>query len=181
MIVNEEVKVLLSEKQIQNRIAEIAEQITQDYQCKSPICIGVLKGAFIFMADLVRKIDLPLRTDFLTVSSYGDMTKSSGIVRMISDLSKPVEDEDLIIIEDIVDTGRTLHYLIENLKTRSPKSIKTCALLHKPELKEVDVKIDYVGFTIPNHFVIGYGLDAAQKYRNLHYIGYFPNPKPKSA
>ncbi len=180
MIVNEEVKVLLSQKQIHERIEQIAAQITQDYHGRSPICIGVLKGAFIFMADLVRKIDLPLRTDFLTVSSYGDTTKSSGIVRMLSDLSKPVEDEDLIIIEDIVDTGRTLHYLIENLRTRNPRSIRTCALLHKPELKEVDVQIDYIGFTIPNHFVIGYGLDAAQKYRNLDYIGYFPNPKPKT-
>ncbi len=179
MIVHEEVKVLLTEEQIKARTKEIADQITKDYKDKSPICICVLKGAFLFMADLVREIDLPLRTDFLTVSSYGDKTKSSGIVRLISDLSKPVEGEDLIIIEDIVDTGRTLDYLLHNLKTRNPNSVRTCSLLHKPELKEVDVQIDYCGFTIPNHFVIGYGLDAAQKYRNLSYIGYFPNPKPE--
>jgi hypoxanthine phosphoribosyltransferase len=136
------------------------------------VVIGVLKGSVIFMADLVRHIALPVKLDFMGISPYGDATVSSGVVQITQDVSKPLEGKHVIVVEDIVDTGHTVHYLLENLATRRPASIKLAALLHKPERQERQVLIDYLGFTIPNKFVVGYGLDIAQLYRNLPFIGY---------
>ena len=168
----EEVSRMISEEDLQARIAELGGQITRDYSGKDLVLIGVLKGCFLFMADLCRHIKLPLTMDFMSIASYGDGTKSSGVVQITSDLSKPIEDKHVIIVEDIIDTGLTAHYLFENLATRHPASVKLCSLLHKPERSEVEVKIDYLGFKIPNKVVVGYGLDIVQKYRNLDFIGY---------
>jgi hypoxanthine phosphoribosyltransferase len=154
----------------------MGKQITEDYRGHADkadvVVIGVLKGSVIFMADLVRHIALPVKLEFMGISSYGDETVSSGVVQITQDVSKPLEGKHVIVVEDIVDTGHTVHYLLENLGTRRPASIKLAALLHKPERQERQVTIDYLGFTIPNKFVVGYGLDAAQLYRNLPYIGY---------
>jgi len=136
--------------------------------------IGVLKGSMIFLADLMRHIALPIVVDFIGISSYGDATVSSGVVQITQDVSRPLEGKHVIVVEDIVDTGHTVHYLLDNLATRRPASIKLASLLHKPDRSERDVKIDYLGFTIPNKFVVGYGLDVAQQYRNLPFIGYVP-------
>ena len=164
---------LISADAIATRVAELGKQITEDYRDKPDVVvIGVLKGSVIFMADLVRHIALPVKLDFMGISSYGDETVSSGVVQITQDVSKPLEGKHVIVVEDIVDTGHTVHYLLENLATRRPASIKLAALLHKPERQERQVTIDYLGFTIPNKFVVGYGLDIAQLYRNLPYIGY---------
>lgn len=164
---------LISAEAIATRVAELGQQITEDYRDKPDVVvIGVLKGSVIFMADLVRHIALPVKLDFMGISSYGDATVSSGVVQITQDVSKPLEGKHVIVVEDIVDTGHTVHYLLENLATRRPASIKLAALLHKPERQERQVHIDYLGFTIPNKFVVGYGLDVAQLYRNLPYIGY---------
>jgi hypoxanthine phosphoribosyltransferase len=136
------------------------------------VVVGVLKGSVIFLADLVRQIAAPVYLEFIGISSYGDATVSSGVVQITQDLSRPIEGKHVIVVEDIVDTGHTVHYLLENLATRRPASIKLCALLHKPDRAEQEVKIDYLGFTIPNKFVVGYGLDVAQQFRNLPFIGY---------
>jgi hypoxanthine phosphoribosyltransferase len=170
---------LISAEAIAARVAELGAQITTEYQPlvghADVVVIGVLKGSVIFLADLVRHIALPIVVDFIGISSYGDATVSSGVVQITQDLSKPIEGKHVIVVEDIVDTGHTVHYLLENLGTRRPASIKLASLLHKPERQERQVKIDYLGFTIPNKFVVGYGLDVAQKYRNLPYIGYVQN------
>jgi hypoxanthine phosphoribosyltransferase len=148
-------------------------QITRDYQDRADVVvIGVLKGSVIFMSDLVRHIGLPIYLDFIGISSYGDASVSSGVVQITQDLSRPIEGKHVIVVEDIVDTGHTLTYLLENLATRRPASIALASLLHKPERSEREVKIDYLGFTIPNKFVVGYGLDIAQQFRNLPFIGY---------
>lgn len=167
-------KTLISESELQKRIAELGAEITKDYEEHGDdlILIGVLKGSILFMADLCRHIQLPLSMDFMGIASYGDGTKSSGVVQITSDLSKPIEGKHVIVVEDIIDTGLTAHYLFDNLSTRRPGSVKLCSLLHKPERSEVEVKIDYLGFEVPNKFVVGYGLDIAQKYRNLPFIGY---------
>ena len=166
---------LISAEAIATRVAELGKQITEDYRDKPDVVvIGVLKGSVIFMADLVRHIALPVKLDFMGISSYGDATVSSGVVQITQDVSKPLEGKHVIVVEDIVDTGHTVHYLLENLATRRPASIKLAALLHKPERAEREVHIDYLGFTIPNKFVVGYGLDVAQQYRNLAFIGYVP-------
>jgi hypoxanthine phosphoribosyltransferase len=158
------------------RIAELGARITADYQAlgggEDLVVLGVLKGSVIFLADLVRTIALPLTLDFIAVASYGDATESSGVVQITQDLTRPIAGKHVLIVEDIVDTGHTVHYLIQNLATRGPASIRLCSLLHKPERQERDVVIDYLGFTIPNKFVVGYGLDIAQRYRNLPFIGY---------
>ncbi len=167
---------LISAEAIAARVAELGRQITTDYQGKSDVVVvGVLKGSVIFMADLVRHIALPIQTEFIGISSYGDATVSSGVVQITQDVSRPLENKHVIVVEDIVDTGHTVHYLLENLATRRPASIRLAALLHKPERQERQVKIDYLGFTIPNKFVVGYGLDKAQQYRNLPFIGYVTN------
>jgi hypoxanthine phosphoribosyltransferase len=164
---------LISADAIATRVAELGTQITADYRDKTDVVvIGVLKGSVIFMSDLVRHIGLPIRIDFIGISSYGDATVSSGVVQITQDVSRPLEGKHVIVVEDIVDTGHTVHYLLENLATRRPASIKLASLLHKPERQERAVKIDYLGFTIPNKFVVGYGLDIAQQYRNLPFIGY---------
>jgi len=167
---------LVSAQAIAARVAELGAQITADYAPLAPandiVVIGVLKGSVIFLADLVRHIGAPIYVDFIAISSYGDATTSSGVVQITQDLSRSIEGKHVIVVEDIVDTGHTVHYLLENLATRRPASIKLCSLLHKPERSERSVKIDYLGFTIPNKFVVGYGLDIAQQYRNLPFIGY---------
>jgi hypoxanthine phosphoribosyltransferase len=167
---------LISAQAIAARVAELGAQLTAEYaplsRTSEVVVIGVLKGSVIFMADLVRHIAAPILVEFIGISSYGDATVSSGVVQITQDLSRPVEGKHIIVVEDIVDTGHTVHYLLENLATRRPASIKLCALLHKPERAERNIKIDYLGFTIPNKFVVGYGLDIAQQYRNLPFIGY---------
>jgi len=167
---------LISADAIAARVAELGAQITADYgpliAAADVVVIGVLKGSVLFMADLVRHIGLAIHLDFIGISSYGDATTSSGVVRITQDLSRSIEGKHVIVVEDIVDTGHTVHYLLENLGTRRPASIKLCSLLHKPERSERDVQIDYLGFTIPNKFVVGYGLDVSQQYRNLPFIGF---------
>ncbi|MCK4510971.1 hypoxanthine phosphoribosyltransferase [bacterium] len=164
-------KVLLTKEQIAERVEELGIRISKDYQDDPPIMVSVLKGGFIFLADLVRAISIPIEIDFMEVSSYGDGTVSSGVVRILEDLSLNIEDRHILIVEDIIDTGHTLRYIIENLKTRHPKSVKICTLLDRRGRREVEIPLDYVGFVVPDKFVIGYGLDLAQKYRNLSYIG----------
>jgi hypoxanthine phosphoribosyltransferase len=162
--------VLLDEQTIQKRVRELGAQIEKDYAGKTPLLVGVLKGASIFHADLVRAINLQLSLDFIAVASYGDLTKSSGEVRILKDLDESLDGRDVLLVEDIVDTGLTLHYLLQNLRARSPRSLKIVALLSKPSRREIEVPVDYMGFEIPDEFVIGYGLDYAQRYRNLREI-----------
>jgi len=169
---DENLEVLLSAEQIKARIAELGAQITIDYADKEPIMVGVLKGAFVFMADLARAVDLNLTTEFMAVSSYGKERQSSGEVKIVKDLDVPVEGKHLIVVEDIVDTGLTLSYLLENLHSRGAASVKLATLLDKPEPRiKKELKIDYCGFQVPNRFLVGFGLDAAERYRNLPFIG----------
>ena len=163
---------LLTQAQIETRIEELAQTISRDFQDRDLMVVGVLTGSFVFVADLVRRIELPLAVDFLGLSSYGSGTESSGIVKITKDLSSPIEGKDVLIIEDIIDTGLTMRYLLENLSTRQPASLRVCPLLHKPSKTQMPVQIDYVGFSIEDKFVIGYGLDLAERYRNLPYIGH---------
>ena len=174
---NPNLEVLLSEQQIQSRINELGAEITHDYAGRNPLLIGVLKGACFFMSDLLRAIDTRLGIEFMAISSYGSSTRTSGEVRILKDLDVPVEGRDLIVIEDIVDTGLTLSYLMANLKSRGAASVKLVALLDKHERRERDVEIDYLGFQIPDHFVVGYGLDFAERYRNLPFIAVLKNPE----
>jgi len=160
-------RVLLSREQIAARVVELGAAITAEYAGRSPVVVPVLKGSFVFAADLVRTIDLPLTVELLGVQSYGDETKSSGVVRITLDLVRPIAGEDVLLVEDIVDTGLTSAYLLEQLAARGPRTLKLCALLHKPSRQVRPVAIDYLGFTIPDVFVVGYGLDAAQRHRNL--------------
>lgn len=166
--------ILLSEEQIQAKVRELGERIGRDYADKDLVMIAVLKGAFVFMADLCRAIPLPMRCDFLGLSSYEDRTTSSGVIRITSDLNRAIEGEDVLVVEDIVDTGLTMQYLRENLRIRKPRSIRLCSLLHKPARQKVEIPIDYLGFTIPDVFVVGYGLDHQGRYRNLRYLGVLP-------
>lgn len=163
-------RVLLGESAIKNRVDELGAAISRDYAGQEPIVVGILKGAMIFMADLVRALDIPARLDFMVVSSYGATSKSSGVVRILKDLEQSVEGRHLIIVEDIVDSGLTLNYLAANLKSRKPASLKICTLLDKPDRRKVEVQLDYNGFVIPDEFVVGYGLDYNEKYRNLREI-----------
>ena len=164
-------EVLFSEEQLKNRVQEIAQQITADYQGKEIMLISVLRGSFVFMADLCRAIDLPCTVDFMAVSSYGKGTKSSGQVQITKDLSEDITDRHIIVVEDILDSGNTLSYLLKILENRHPASIRLCTLLDKPDRRVKPVEVHYSGFTIPDAFVVGYGLDYAEKYRNLPYIG----------
>jgi hypoxanthine phosphoribosyltransferase len=159
--------ILLDLPTIQNRVRELGAQITRDYQGTAPHLICILKGACVFHADLIRAINLGVSFDFIAVGSYGAGTKSSGEVRILKDLDESVEGRDVLLVEDILDTGLTLHYLIQNLESRGPRSLKIAAFLNKPSRREIPVKADYIGFDIPDHFVIGYGLDYCQRYRNL--------------
>jgi hypoxanthine phosphoribosyltransferase len=165
---------LISAEAIAGRIAELGRQITEDYRDHGEdlVLLGVLKGSVIFLSDLCRQIALPLTLEFIGIASYGDETESTGVVQITSDLTRPIEHKHVLIVEDIMDTGLTAHYLMDNFATRKPASVKLCSLLHKPARSVVDVPIDYLGFTVPNKFVVGYGLDAAQRYRNLPFIGY---------
>lgn len=167
----ENVRTLIDADAIQKRVREMGAQITRDYQGKQLVLVPVLKGSFIFASDLARAIDLHVSVDFLAVRSYGDGTETSGVVQITSDLTKPIEGKEVIVVEDIVDTGLTMAYLFENLETRHPSSVKLASLLHKPARTRVPVEIDYLGFTIDDVFVVGYGLDHAGRYRNLPYVG----------
>ena len=161
----------LTEEEVDKRISEIGEQITKDYAGKDVHLICVLKGGSFFMCELAKRIDLEVSIDFMSVSSYGSDTKSSGVVKIIKDLDESIKDKNVIVVEDIVDSGRTLSYLLQNLNERGPKSLSLCTLLDKPDRRVVPVNVDYTGFEIPDEFVVGYGLDYAQKYRTLPYIG----------
>ena len=164
-------KILFSAEDLGKRIRELGEQITNDYEGKDLIVIGILKGSNIFTSDLVRKINIPLKIDFMVVSSYGNTTESTGVVRILKDLENSVENKHLLIVEDIVDSGLTLKYLKEMLLTRTPESIKICTLLDKPARRKEYVNIDYMGFEVPDEFIVGYGIDYAEMYRNLPYVG----------
>jgi hypoxanthine phosphoribosyltransferase len=168
----ERVVTLLTAEQIQRRVRELGAAITRDYAGHNLVVVCVLKGSFVFAADLTRSIDLPLRVDFLGVRSYGADTESSGVVQITQDLSRPIEHDDVLLVEDIVDTGLTVAHLMNLLRTRAPASVKVCALLHKPTRARVPAPLDYLGFTIEDQFVVGYGLDRAERYRNLPYIGF---------
>jgi hypoxanthine phosphoribosyltransferase len=169
---NKKIKELISAEKIAQRVGELGQQIAEHYQGEELVLVGVLKGSFLFIADLARAIpSTEVRIDFLGLASYGDETKSSGVVQITTDLTRPVEGKHVLVVEDIVDTGLTMDYLMDNLKTRHPASVKLCSLLHKPSRQKKQVPIDYLGFTIPDLFVVGYGLDYAQRYRNLPYLG----------
>ena len=164
-------RVLFSEEALDKRVSEIAAEINRDYAGKEPMLISVLRGSFVFMADLIRKIEVPCTVDFMAVSSYGRGTTSSGQVQITKDLSDDIEGKDIIVVEDILDSGNTLSYLLQLLRARKPASMRLCTLLDKPDRRVKEVHVDYTGFTIPDEFVVGYGLDYAEKYRNLPYIG----------
>jgi hypoxanthine phosphoribosyltransferase len=163
--------VLVTREQLRDRTAELGRQITIDYASKDPLLVGVLKGAVVFMVDLARQIDLPLAVDFMAVSSYGNSTESTGVVRILKDLDEAIDSRHVLLVEDIVDTGLTLRYIVENLRDRGPASVRICALLRKKKARQTAPPLDYVGFEIPDEFVVGYGLDYAEQYRNLPYVG----------
>lgn len=164
-------RVLLSEEQLKQRVRELGEEISKEYAGKEILMIGVLRGAVMFMADLARAIAVPVMIDFMAVSSYGTSTSSSGIVRILKDLDEEVAGKHVLIVEDIIDSGLTLSYLVDNIKSRQPASVRICTLLNKPERRKVDLEVNYNGFVVPDEFVVGYGLDYAEKYRNLPFIG----------
>ncbi len=167
----ERVQIMLSEEEVDARIKAIGEQISRDYEGKQIHLICVLKGGSFFMCELAKRITVPVSLDFMSVSSYGSDTKSSGVVKIVKDLDESIKDKDVLVVEDIVDSGRTLSYLMEMLKDRKPRSLHLCTLLDKPDRRVVPVNVDYTGFQIPDEFVVGYGLDYDQRYRNLPYIG----------
>ena len=167
----ENVKVMLSEEEVDKRIQEIGDQISKDYAGKQVHLVCVLKGGAFFMCELAKRITVPVTMDFMSASSYGSSTKSSGVVKIVKDLDEPLNGKDVLVVEDIIDSGRTLSYLLEMLKDRKPASLKLCTLLDKPSRRVIDVDVDYTGFQIPDEFVVGYGLDYDQRYRNLPYIG----------
>jgi hypoxanthine phosphoribosyltransferase len=164
-------EVLIDEEALQRRIVELGDEISADYAGRDLLLIGVLKGAVFFMADLMRRLTVPCEIDFMAISSYGGQTDSSGVVRILKDLDMNIEGRDVLVVEDIIDSGLTLSYLMRNLRSRRPSSLAVCALMTKPERREIDVPVRYVGFEIPNRFVIGYGLDFGERYRNLPYVG----------
>lgn len=167
----ENIKVLLTEQEVNDRIRELGDEISEDYAGKSICLVCVLKGGVFFTCELAKRICVPVTLDFMSVSSYGSSTVSSGIVRIVKDLDESIEGKDVLIAEDIIDSGNTLHYLVDILNQRKPHSIRICTLLDKPDRRTAQVKVDYVGFEVPDQFVVGYGLDYDQKYRNLPYIG----------
>ncbi len=168
---NQIAKILISEEQIKSKVRELGEGISLDYQDKNLVVIGILKGAIVFLADLVREIKVPLQMDFMAVSSYGTSTHTSGVVRILKDLEGDIAGKDILLVEDIIDTGLTLSYLKENLKARRPASLKICTFLDKPSRRKADLLPDYKGYDIPDEFVVGYGLDFSGKFRNLPYVG----------
>jgi hypoxanthine phosphoribosyltransferase len=164
-------EILIDEDRLRSRVHELGEEISADYAGRDLLLIGVLKGAVFFMADLMRTLTIPCEIDFMAISSYGAQTDSSGVVRILKDLDINIEGRDVLVVEDIIDSGLTLSYLMRNLESREPASLEVCALLTKPERREIDVPVRYIGFEIPNRFVIGYGLDFGERYRNLPYVG----------
>lgn len=164
-------EVLITEEEIEAKTKELAQRITQDYRGKDLLLVCILKGGMMFLADLMRKIEIPLDIDFMAISSYGDATESTGVVRILMDLATPIEGRNVLIVEDIIDTGRTLQYITENLRTRKPATLKICTLLDKRARRVIDIPLDYVGFEVPDKFVVGYGLDYGQIYRNLPFVG----------
>jgi hypoxanthine phosphoribosyltransferase len=175
-------EILVDEETLRNRVAELGEEISRDYAGRDLLLIGVLKGAVFFMADLMRQLTVPCEIDFMAISSYGASTDSSGVVRILKDLDINIEGRDVLVVEDIIDSGLTLSYLMRNLEARQPASLEVCALMTKPERREIDVPVRYIGFEIPNRFVIGYGLDFAERYRNLPYVGVLdPDLVPEGA
>ncbi len=164
-------KVLISEQELADIVKKLGKQISDDYRDKNLLMVSILKGSVIFMADLMRAIDIPCSIDFMAVSTYGDKTKSSGVVRILKDLDQSIEGKDILIVEDILDSGKTLNYIQELLLARNPNSIRICTLFDKPERREVDLYAEYIGAQVPNEFIVGYGLDYAQFYRNVPYIG----------
>ena len=163
-------EILVQRDDLQHRVQQLAEEVSRDYSDRDLLLVGVLKGAVFFLSDLMRHLDVPVEVDFMAVSSYGSSTDSSGVVRILKDLDVSIEGREVLIVEDIVDSGLTLSYLLRTLKARDPASLEVCALLTKPERRKVDLPIKYVGFEIPNRFVIGYGLDHAERFRNLPYV-----------
>jgi hypoxanthine phosphoribosyltransferase len=164
-------RILVGEEDLERRIAELGAEISRDYAGKDLVLLGILKGAVLFLSDLLRRIEIPAEVDFMAVASYGNATKSSGVVQILKDLEGPIEGRDVLIVEDIVDTGLTLRYLLETLQSRNPRSLGVCALLSKREARVVEVPVGYIGFEIPNEFVVGYGLDYQQRHRGLPYVG----------
>jgi hypoxanthine phosphoribosyltransferase len=163
-------EVLVSEEDLQRRVTELGAEVSRDYEGRSPLLVAILKGAVPFLADLMRNLTIDCELDFMAVSSYGSSTDSSGVVRILKDLDAPIAGREVLIVEDIIDSGLTLHYLLRSLQARGPKSVEVCALLTKPERRRVDLPVRYVGFEIPNRFAIGYGLDHGERYRNLSYV-----------
>ncbi len=170
MLKNDVMEVLFTAEQIQQRVKELGKEIEDEYRGHAMLVIAVLKGANMFLGDLIRYIDLPMEVDFIAASSYGNTTESSGVVRILKDLDYPIEGKHVLLIEDLIDTGLTLHYLAENLKSRGPASFRICTLLDKPERRKIDIRVDYTGFDIPDEFIVGYGIDYSQRYRNLPYV-----------
>ncbi|MGB9742141.1 MAG: hypoxanthine phosphoribosyltransferase [candidate division WOR-3 bacterium] len=170
------VKTLITAEEIDRRVRELAARISTDYAGRTPLAVGILKGSWIFLADLVRHLTVPVFIDFMTVSSYGISTRSSGVVKIVMDLKCPLEDRDVLLVEDILDSGLTLRYIMNHLELRKPKSMRLCVLLDKPARRQVEIKPDYVGFTVPDKFVVGYGIDFAEHYRQLPFIGYIEEP-----
>ncbi|AQM60088.1 MULTISPECIES: hypoxanthine phosphoribosyltransferase [Clostridium] len=164
-------KVLFDEEQLSNKVRELGEQISKDYKGKDLLVVGVLKGSVVFAADLIKSIDIPCEIDFMAVSSYGNSTESSGVVRILKDLDHSIEGKHVLLVEDIVDSGITLTYLLKYLKARKAESIEIVSLLNKPERRTADLEVKYIGFEVPNEFIVGYGIDYAEKYRNLPFIG----------
>jgi hypoxanthine phosphoribosyltransferase len=163
-------EILVSEQDLRRRVSELAAEVSRDYEGRDPMLVAILKGAVPFLADLMREMTISCELDFMAVSSYGSSTDSSGVVRILKDLDASIEGREVLIVEDIIDSGLTLHYLMRNLRARGPKSVEVCALLTKPERRRVDLPVRYVGFEIPNKFAIGYGLDHGERYRNLSYV-----------
>jgi hypoxanthine phosphoribosyltransferase len=170
-------QILVTEEQLNGRIRELAAEVSRDYEGKDVLLLGVLKGAVFFLSDLMRRLDVDAEVDFMAVSSYGSATKSSGVVRILKDLDRPIHGRHVLIVEDIVDSGLTLRYLLGNLESRSPRSLEVCALLTKPDARVVEVPVRYVGFEIPNEFVVGYGLDYQERYRSLPYVATLVTPE----
>ncbi len=164
--------ILITERAIQQRVSELARQISADYHDREVLLVGILKGSWVFLADLARRLTVPVIIDFMTVSSYGASTKTSGVVKIVLDLKCPLENRDVLVVEDILDTGLTLKYIVDSLKLRRPRSLKIVALMDKPARRKVSIKADYVGFEVPDKFVVGYGADCAERFRNLPYVGY---------
>lgn len=172
----DQVKVLLSVEEIARRVGELGREISRDYEGKVPLVVGILKGSWVFLADLVRHLTIPVFIDFMTVSSYGKSTRSSGVVKIVMDLKCSIEDKDVLLVEDILDTGLTLKYIVDTLRLRRPRSLRLCVLLDKPERRLVPIEPDYRGFVVPDRFVVGYGADYAERYRNLPFVGYIEQP-----